>query len=167
MNKVAALDNAVIMQRRLDTLVRHINNVRENCTLLGERLIERGEIDFARLLMANGFKHDQSKFYGVEWLYLHQEVKDNDPDKFQQAAMNHVTTNKHHPEFWLHINDMPRIYIAELVCDITARSQEFGGAVRDWLEEEGLRKYQITKACKKYREINEFLKILLDEPFKK
>ncbi len=151
--------------RRLDALVRHINNVRANCTLLGERLIDRGEIEFGKRLIANGFIHDNSKFSGVEWMYLHQDVKDSEPEKFKLAAHEHQHGNFHHVEYWGHINEMPRIYVAELCCDITSRSQEFGQNIYDWLSEKGLDSYGITKNCKKYKEIKGFLQLLLEKPF--
>ncbi len=151
--------------KRLDALVRHINNVRSNCTLLGERLMEKGEIEFGKRLIANGFIHDNSKFSGVEWLYLHQDVKDSDPEKFKLAAHEHQHGNFHHVEYWEHINEMPRIYVAELACDITARSQEFGQNIFDWLDDKGIGSYNITKNCKKYKQIKDFLRMLLEKPF--
>ena len=159
--------DAALATKRLDTLIRHIRNVQNNTTLLGERLTERGEIEFGKRLIANGFIHDNSKFSGIEWLYLHQDVKDSEPDKFKLAATAHVHGNFHHVEYWGHINDMSRIYVAELTCDISARSQEFGGSVTDWLDTRGIESYKINKQMKKYREIKDFLKLLLDEPFKK
>jgi len=152
-------------RRRLDALVRHVTNVKQNCELLGERLIDKGEVDFGRHLIANGFIHDNSKFTGIEWQFLHQDVMESNLSEFKLAVSQHTKTNRHHPEFWIHINDMPRIYVAELVCDITARSQEFGDNVKDWLDDKGISKYQITKNTKKYKEINDFLKILLEKPF--
>lgn len=36
---------------KVRAMLRHIRNVHENCLLLGERLIERGEIDLGRRLI--------------------------------------------------------------------------------------------------------------------
>lgn len=152
--------------KRLDALVRHINNVRSNCTLLGERLMEKGEIEFGKRLIANGFIHDNSKFSGVEWLYLHQDVKDKEPEKFKLAAEQHVNSNMHHPEYWQHISSMPRIYVAEMVCDCTARSQEFGDDIRDWYKDQATKKYDFLPQSKTYKQVKEFLDILLDPGFK-
>src|SRR5205823_14754210 len=58
-------------EQHLDNLVRHIEMVRSACLLLGKRLMARGRPDFARLLIARGFAHDASKFFGIEWEYLH------------------------------------------------------------------------------------------------
>jgi hypothetical protein len=154
-------------RKRLDALIRHCDNVRENTILLGERLIEKGESDFGRRLIANGFIHDHSKFSGIEWQYLHGDIKESDPANFLLAAQHHTTHNPHHVEHWGHINEMPRIYVAELTCDIVARSQEFGQDVREWLNSKGIVGYKITKNSKKYRDICGFLQLLLDKPFTK
>ena len=58
-------------QEHLDNLVRHIGLVRDACLLLGRRLMADGQPTFGRILIARGFKHDASKFEGVELEYLH------------------------------------------------------------------------------------------------
>ena len=55
--------------RRLMRLARHIDNVRNYCNILGQRLAENGEAGLGHGLIANGYIHDNSKFHGVEWLY--------------------------------------------------------------------------------------------------
>lgn len=152
--------------KRLDALIRHIENVQSRCLLLGERLISKGEEELGRRLISDGFIHDHSKFSGIEWLYLHQDVHDNNPDKFLLAATQHVTTNKHHPEFWGSIHEMPRLYIAELVCDWASRSSEFGNDLRVWSREKATVKFNMTVQSKAYREIKELTDILLDPAFK-
>src|SRR5712671_1729606 len=67
------------VEEHLDNLVRHIELVREAGLLLGKRLMRQGEEEFGRLLIARVFVHDASKFYGVEWKYLHVG-KDVPPD---------------------------------------------------------------------------------------
>lgn len=153
-------------RRRLDALIRHITNVQKNCILLGERLIDRGEPDFGRRLIANAFVHDNSKFGGVEWQFLHQDMKDNEPEKFLFAANQHVHTNKHHPEYWLHISNVPRIYVSEMCCDWAARSGEFGNDLREWIKDKATKKFDFTYQSKVYREIKEFVDLLLDPSFK-
>jgi hypothetical protein len=150
----------------LDNLIRHIELVRENCTLLGKRLIEKGQIEFGRILIARGFVHDASKFYGLEWDYLHAG-KDVDKDNLELAIKQHQSTNDHHVEFWSNFEAMPSICIAELVCDITARSQEFGTSIKDWIKENFVTKYEINTRCKKYREMMEFVDLLTQNEFVK
>lgn len=146
--------------------MRHIDNVRDNCVLLGERLIEKGEVDIGHRLIANGYCHDNSKFEGVEWEGLHTEIKENNPDLFKYANCHHVRTNKHHPEWWGGIQNMCRLYIAEMVCDWAARSSEFGNDLRGWIKETATKKYDFTLQGKVYKEIKELVDLLLDTPFK-
>ena len=155
-----------VIQKRLDVLLRHIANVKDNCLLLAQKLEERGEGDFAIKLIANGHTHDNSKFHGIEWEYLHGDVKDSEPELFKCAALQHVKNNQHHPEYWDSIHNMPRIYLAEHVPDILARSQEFGQCINDWIENEAMAKYKYTKKDKTGKEIRGFLQLLLEGSFK-
>jgi hypothetical protein len=50
----------------IDNLTRHIDLVRAACTLMGKRLIASGRVEFGRLVIAKGYEHDVSKFYGIE-----------------------------------------------------------------------------------------------------
>jgi hypothetical protein len=149
----------------LDLILRHINHVREGCLLLGERLIENGQESFGRSLIANGFVHDNSKFYGIEWLYLREDIKDSEPDKFVLALQQHITTNQHHPEFWPEIECMPPLYIAEMVVDWKARSSEFGTDLRSWVKDKACRKYHISTQGKLYKQIKDFMDLLLERKF--
>lgn len=153
-------------RKRLDALIRHCDNVRENTILLGERLIEKGEVDFGRTLIANGYIHDNSKFSGIEWKYLHGDLKDTETANFLMAAEHHVLSNKHHPEFWGNIHEIPRVYVSEMVCDWAARSAEFGNDLREWCKDKATRKYNFTCQSKIYKEIKFFMDMLLDPAFK-
>ena len=79
-----------VFDKRLSTIQRHIKHVTDNCNLMGERLIQQGERDFALLLMANGQIHDNSKLRGIEWEYLNSETKEENPEQFAYAALHHV-----------------------------------------------------------------------------
>lgn len=153
-------------EKRLAVLMRHINGVRDNCQRLGNALIERGEVNFGKNLIANGLIHDNSKFHGIEWEYLHSDVKENNEVMFMMAANHHIHTNFHHPEFWGYIQEMPRIYLAEHACDILARSNEFGDDVREWLKEKAYKKYNYPINGKIHKQILEFLNLLTEPPFK-
>lgn len=150
-------------KEHLNSVVRHITRVQENCLLLSEKLQDNKEDELARNLIANSMVHDNSKFFGIEWLYLREDAPE---DKFQAALNQHRENNLHHPEAWIDgIKSMTRLYIAEFVCDCTARGQEFGSDVRDWLKESALKKYKITTNCKVYKEIKNFLDMLLEKKF--
>lgn len=152
---------------RLKTIVRHITHVQQSCTLLGDRLIASDEKELGYKLIANGFIHDNSKFYGIEWLYLHEDVKNTEPGMFQVAVQQHQTRNPHHPEYWDGIENMPRLYLAEMVCDWHARSHEFGTDLRNFIKNHASKRFKFTLQGKVYREINGFVNTLLDQPFVK
>lgn len=151
--------------KKLDGILRHIRGVSDNCIFLGEKLIEGGEVDFGRRLIANGLIHDNSKLYGIEWLYLHDEVKETDEAMFLAANKHHVTTNPHHPEYWISIEEMPSIYIAEMVCDWKTRSSEFGTDLVEWVKERATKRFDFTTHGKVYKEIKRYLDMLLDTRF--
>ena len=159
------MSDSELESKRLSTLLRHINGVKENCELLGLRLIERGEEKLGYQLIANGFVHDHSKFSGVEWLYLHSDIKESEPEKFELAVINHININFHHPEAWSNIRDMAPVYLAECICDLKARSSEFGNDLKEWWKEKWLPKYEVTTNCKIYKEMKDFLDLLLDKSF--
>lgn len=150
----------------LDNLIRHIDLVREACTILGKRLIQRGEVDFGRLLIAKGYEHDVSKFYGIEWDFLHTGP-DVDKDKLDLAIHQHVRTNQHHPEYWGGVANMPPIALSEMVCDWYARSQEFGTSLRDWIVEVGISRYNIIVDSDEHKLIQKYVDLLLQDSFKK
>jgi hypothetical protein len=153
---------------RIEKIVRHITNVQENCLVLGKKLIEAGETHLGRQLIANGFIHDNSKFYGVEWEHLDHYAGGEgvDKEKLGIAVSNHNALNKHHPEAWGDIRNMPRVYIAEMCCDWAARASEFGSSVYDWVQGNAMKRYKFTRNQKVYKEIMYFMNLLLDQPFK-
>jgi hypothetical protein len=151
--------------KRLDILCRHIDNVRRSCRVLGERLIENGELKLGRRLISNGYLHDHSKFAGIEWEYLHGDIKDSSPDDFKKATLQHQSVNKHHPEYWDGVDKMPLIYLAELVCDWNARSTEFGNDLREWIKTKATKRYKMKPQSKVYKQIKDFVDLLLDPAF--
>lgn len=153
------------IQDHIANLTRHINQVRENCEILAERLMAEGHKEMAVKLLARGYCHDNSKFYGIEWDYLHngQEVPE---DALELAIKQHSSTNDHHPEFWGGIDNMPEIAIYEMVADCLARAQEFGTDVRDWFNTSAVKKYKIKKTSDQWKWIGEALDMLLVNHFK-
>jgi hypothetical protein len=153
-------------EEHLDNLVHHINLVRVACLLLGKRLMAQGREAFGRLLIARGFVHDASKFYGIEWEYLRtgEEVPS---DKRDMAIEHHRYTNGHHPEHWGGIDNMPEICVAEMVCDWYARSQEFGTDLRQWIRDVALPRYQPAPNSERPRWIEGFVDLLLSKPFRR
>jgi hypothetical protein len=154
-----------VAEMRLKAVVRHITHVQQSCTLLGERLIDRGERGMGHKLIANGFIHDNSKFHGIEFLYLHDDVKEIEPKMFQAALLQHIRNNPHHPEYWDGIENVPRLYMAEMVCDWHARSSEFGTDLRGFIKEIATKKFEFAVQGKVYKEIKGFVDLLLDNAF--
>jgi hypothetical protein len=154
---------------KIRSLTRHIRNVEDNCLFLGERLIENGEIDLGRQLIANGYVHDASKFFGIEFEYLAYSTSAKEDDaKLKQkiAIQNHRCINKHHPEAWSGgIKDMPDVHLAEFCCDSKARSEEFGTDLRKWIDEEATKRYGFTVNDKVYKDITKYIDILCPKPF--
>lgn len=151
------------IDKHLDNLIRHIELVREAGILLGRRLIAQGRTDFGRLLIAKAHAHDESKFYGIEWRYLHRGSALT--EDVEQAIQQHVETNAHHPEFWGGVENMPEIYVAEMICDWYARSQEFGTGLREWVKSSAVPKYKIDLDGDQMKWINQYLDMLLEPAF--
>lgn len=150
-------------------ITRHIRNVEDNCLILGEKLIERGDINLGRQLIANGFVHDASKFTGIEFEYMAPgtpTVEETAKLKLKIAVHQHCSTNFHHPESWAGgIKDMPDVYLAEMACDLKARSEEFGTDLREWIDESATKKWNFTKEDKVYKELMKYVDLLCPKPF--
>ncbi len=151
-------------EQHLDNLVRHIELVREATLLLGKRLITQGRHELGRILIAQGFIHDASKFHGIEWDYLHAG-RDVSKDALELAIKQHTRTNSHHPEYWGKISDMPESFVAEMVCDWYARAMEFGTDLRAWIKNTAISKYDIDINGLQYRWIVNFVDMLLENYF--
>lgn len=152
------------LDEHLDNLLRHLQLVREATLLLGGRLIDQGRTDTGRILIGLGHVHDSSKFHGIEWQYLHAGP-DTPPDKLALAVHQHVHTNLHHPEYWGGVENMPEVYVAEMVCDWYARSQEFGTSLRDWFTQTAMPKWKIDPVGEQHRWIQASMALLLRDSF--
>jgi hypothetical protein len=123
----------------------HIERVRRCLWLLAAKS------EYAEELRSRAEVHDASKFGEVEripyiWLTEYHRCRRHGepfayPDEMEEqvrlAIQNHVTTNRHHPEFHADPSDMTDVDIIEMVCDWTAMSQEFGqdgGSARGWAD---------------------------------
>lgn len=159
---------AALVLAKIEFVARHIRNVEDNCLFLGKKLIERGQIDLGHKLIANGTVHDASKFHGIEFEYLslNNPSEDDKKLKLKLAVHHHNTTNPHHPEYWAGgIKEMPDVYVAEMVADWKARSEEFGTSLRDWIDEQATKRFTFTKEDKVYKQIMEYVNLLCQTPF--
>jgi len=148
------------IEERIELVFNHIRNVQRSSYKLGLRLIKNGELELGRNLIANGQIHDNSKFKGIEFDHLFY----GDP-LLPEVVKHHQSINPHHPEYWGSIHSMPRVYVAEMVCDWYARSCEFGTGVRDWVEKPAMEKFEFSKSDPVYETIQEMLSLLLDPKF--
>lgn len=148
------------IEERVELVFNHIRNVQRSSYKLGLRLIKNGELELGRNLIANGQIHDNSKFKGIEFDHLFY----GDP-LLPEVVKHHQSINPHHPEYWGSIHSMPRVYVAEMVCDWYARSCEFGTGVRDWVENPAMEKFEFSKSDPVYETIQEMLSLLLDPKF--
>ena len=60
---------------------------------------------------------------------------------------------------------MSRLALAEMVCDVVARSSEFGTSVFEWIDTVATKKYKFKKNDEIHKQIMFFLELLLDKPF--
>ena len=161
MNAVISIDADL---RHLSAILRHIENVRDNCSLLGERLISNDEKELGIALIGLGQIHDASKITN-KLEFQHLRTDEAGSPEFKMAVLSHVTTNLHHPEAWNGIEEMPRLYVAEMVCDWKARSSEFGSDVLNWIRERATKRFQFSTSGRVYKEIREFVGIVCDKAF--
>lgn len=114
--------------------------------------------------------HDSSKFKVPEYIpyvYLTWEYycKDNNitfeiDDEMRtainQAVIQHMTTNLHHPEYWddycrgdktipVDAKTMPLSYIVEMCADWLAMSEEKGNGVIEWADKTINKRWMFTK----------------------
>jgi len=158
---------AELTMAKVRVLTRHIRSVEDNCLLLGEKLILKGEVELGHHLIANGFVHDSSKFFGIEWDYLSvvHSKEEETKLKLKIAVQHHSQTNAHHPEHWHGIKNMPSVFLAEMVADWKARSEEFGTSLREWIDEESTKRFGYTKDDDVYKEIIKYVDLLCQTSF--
>lgn len=152
-------------EQHLDSLLHHISTVRSAGVRLGKRLMAAGRLDFGRLVIATTDKHDNTKFFGIEWEFMHRPKGTVNKFDLDRAIRQHQLTNRHHPEFHGGFDCMDELDVAEFVCDVYARSTEFGTNVREWIEEKAVARYSIDVNGQRYAWLQTFLNLLLDEPF--
>ena len=144
---------------QLESILRHIDNVQVAARLLSKRLIDRGDIHLAKMLLLHSLSHDASKFSGIQFEFLRVGA---DPEKLKLAHRSHVLTNYHHAEAWGGIQEMPVVFLAELVCDWHARSSEIGTDLRSWIKLEASKKFKFSVNGSIYKQIKKFVDLLLE-----
>jgi hypothetical protein len=152
-------------------IIRHIRNVQDNCILLGEKLIELGDIELGKNLIANGLRHDTSKFGGIEYEYMaplfakKESGEDTKKMKLKMAISHHNQTNFHHPESWESIHSMPKLFVGEMVADWKSRSEEFGSSLRDYIQNQAMKRFNFNEKDEVYKQIMYFVDMICEKPF--
>ncbi len=134
--------------------------------MLGKKMIEAGETHLGISLIARGYCHDNSKFAGIEWLFLHAQEKIPD-EELKLAVKHHNLTNSHHPESANGIKNMSELDMGEMCVDWYARAQEFGTDLRKWINDEATIRYGFKVGDKTHKTIMKYVNLLLGKPFKK
>lgn len=119
----------------------HINRVKKYLNILYQLT------DLGKELLVRADNHDLSKYGPIErlpyiWITEFHRCKnaginfrypDCIKDKINVATKHHITTNRHHPEYFSDISDMNKIDIAEMVADWAAMAEELNeGSPRAW-----------------------------------
>lgn len=152
-----------IVLKKITAIKRHIKNVQDNAEILGTKLIERGDVALGINLIANSMIHDNSKFFGLEFDHMFPGEKE---DLLNLAIDQHRRTNRHHAEFWAGLENMPKIYLAELICDLKARSEEFGTDLKAYISGPFTEKCKLSPNSRVSKNIKDFLNLLLEPAFK-
>jgi hypothetical protein len=146
----------------------HITNVNKGAIILAKAFPEIGQ-----QLLARTRQHDRSKYSKEEYLpyvwMTWKRKKGNEkfeypaPEIEQQvkkAIDQHMTTNRHHPEFHSNISKMTVLDMAEMVCDWHSFHYEFGDDTNKWADKNLGTRWKFNNGATKliYRYIEELMK---------
>ena len=151
-------------EKHLANLIRHKELIKDAGILLGTRLFEQGRSELGRQVVARGFAHDNSKFFGIEWQFLHagNDVPKEDLDR---AIAQHHATNPHHAEFFGGFGNMDEISVYEMACDFYARAQEFGTDLRSYVKTAANGRLKIDNHPVQKSWLENAIEILLEDAF--
>lgn len=140
----------IAKQRYTEYIYNHKYNVMVAGKRFSKYLAKDLDIDQDQLL--NLLKeHDRSKYQPLEfnayrrkWFPTKAEIEQMKQlkeiyikvkDDFDLAWTHHYSVNPHHPEFWIRpsgVEPMPKIFIAEMLCDWAAMSMQFHSSTEGW-----------------------------------
>lgn len=162
---------------KLDRILKHISNVQDKCKTIAFRSLKSKSTKFASWLEEEGLdklnfsinlihtslSHDISKFSTEEFSYL--ILGDGDENDRLNAIRHHQINNRHHPEAWESVHHMPLYFIAEMVSDWAARSNEFNSSLTDWIDNEATKRFSFSKDDVVYEKIMFFVSLLSEKSF--
>jgi len=141
-------------QQYLDNFITHKQLVLKYTTILGKHFLAEGNAIGIRLI-ANGYIHDIEKFLPLSIKYFSKPGED-----CRLVSNRHYEKTQHHPEYWEGIQNMPELFLAEMVCDWMARSMEYKDDIFKWMEGPALKRYNFTKDDEVYNSIIKFINII-------
>lgn len=136
-----------------DYIKEHINNVKKAWNKMKESdnilevisdfLDDNNNLDlFIVQVNANINNHDNSKYskeefdaYRKHFFPISDEEKELSKEEFETAWRHHYTHNLHHYDWWYENNkldNMPIMYVVEMICDWEAMSYKFGTNTKEW-----------------------------------
>lgn len=135
-----------------DYINEHISNVKKafdefinnnECLAIVDE-ITIGSCIIIDIVYANIKHHDESKFseeefepYRKHFYPINDKEKEDAKEEFDKAWKHHYLNNPHHWDGWaLNGNEMPIIYIIEMLCDWQAMSYKFDSNTLDWYNKE-------------------------------
>lgn len=134
----------------LDRTNRHIARVIKYGNKLGKDYSEHDKDKLTTLFDGYSLMMKKDKFGGSDIKDNMAGVTPEEEKKIDNATLIHVTTNKHHPEYWadeeikefsrtnppmgLHCEAMPYDCIDEMLCDWCSMSEEFNNTPQEWMK---------------------------------
>lgn len=146
---------------RCEKIWDHIQNVQDNIQKLAKELIKLGEHKLARRLYQRGLQHDASKFDDTEYYGMYS----SDETYKKIAIHTHRTMNSHHLEYHPELLDLSTVDICEMVCDLKARSSEFGTDIKEYIRK-FTEERNISTNTKFYKLLIKYLNLILEDKFK-
>ena len=155
-----------------DYINEHVNNVKK---AYNERKIPISVVlnlsnDEIKDLENRIENHDNSKWsdeefdaYRRHFHYISDKEKEESKEDFEKAWKHHYTVNDHHPEHYCldgEPKEIPKVAMAELICDWDAMSRKFGGNPLKWYNDNAARKFVFNDNTKELLE--KALKYLYD-----
>ncbi len=153
-----------IVQKNIKSTLAHIERVRNNCLILANFLIEKGDFHTAIELISNSLTHDVSKFADY---YEREFFIFGDESHKKELIERHRLQNLHHPESWAGVQEIRDVFVMEMASDLKARSEEKGTDLRKWIDEEFTVRHNFKVGDRFHQKLMSYIDILCEPPFER
>ena len=93
-------------------------------------------------MFVHAFMHDMSKFSRIEFMSYVKHFYGNPEERknsgFEYGWLNHIRKNKHHWNYWVHLDGtpliMPLTYVEQMICDWEAMGIVFEDTALNYYE---------------------------------